>query len=88
LPEPFDLVIHDLGTMSVRELVLPHVLNLTNSHGLVVFDDIDHPKAGRYLPTVREICRGTGRRFLLARALTLDAYGRYAAIALPRQGAA
>jgi len=83
-PEPFDLVVHDLGSMAVREAALPRVLELTAPRGLLILDDIDHPKARRYHELAPEICRRAGRRFVLARTLTLDGYGRYAAMALPR----
>jgi predicted O-methyltransferase YrrM len=83
-PPPFQLVVHDLGSMPVRTATLPRVLELAAPHGLVVLDDISHPKSPEYREAAPEICRRAGRRLLFARKLTLDGFGRYAAIALPR----
>ncbi len=80
-PQPFQLVVHDLGSkLSVRAGALPRALELTASDGLLVLDDL-HRKM--YRDTAPGICRRAGRRLLSARTLSLDAYERYAAIALP-----
>ncbi len=83
-PQPFQLVVHDLGNMSVRAATLPRVIELTTPEGLLVLDDIHHPKAATYAATAAEACRRAGRRLLSVRPLTLDEYGRSAALAVPR----
>ena len=81
-PQTFQLVVHDLGTkVSVRAGALPRALELTARDGLLVLDDLH---SGLYRNAAPGICRRAGRRFLPARMLSLDTYGRYAAIALPR----
>jgi len=81
-PQPFQLVVHDLGgKLSVRAGTLPRALELTARDGLLVLDDL-HSKL--YRDAAPGICRRAGRRLLSARTLSLDAYERYAAIALPR----
>lgn len=83
-PQPFQLVVHDLGNMSVRAATLPRVLELTAPDGLLVLDDMHHPEAGSYGATAPETCRRAGRKLLPVRLLTLDEYGRFAAVAVPR----
>jgi predicted O-methyltransferase YrrM len=80
-PQPFELVVHDLGNMSVRAATLPQALELTAPEGLLVLDDVHNASYGASAPAV---CRRAGRRFLPARLLTLDQYGRFAAVAVPR----
>lgn len=86
-PQPFQLVVHDLGNMSVRAATLPRVLELTAPDGLLVLDDIhppNDPKVAPYRATAPETCRRAGRRLLPVRLLTLDEHGRFAGIAVPR----
>jgi predicted O-methyltransferase YrrM len=80
-PEPFQLAVHDLGNMFVRYTTLPRVLELTTPDGLVVLDDMHHPKYGAMVP---EVCQRARRKLLSVRLVTLDGYGRFAAVAVPR----
>jgi predicted O-methyltransferase YrrM len=83
-PPPFQLVVHDLGNMSVRAATLRRVLELTAPDGLLVLDDIHDPKGGSYHATAAATCRRADRRLLPVRPLTLDEYGRFAGIAVSR----
>jgi len=80
-PQPFQLVVHDLGTkFAVRVGALPRALELTTRDGMLILDDLH---STLYRESAPGMCRRDGRRFLFARTLSLDSIGRYAAIALP-----
>lgn len=83
-PAPFDLVLHDLGTMRVRAATLPRVLELAAPDGIVVLDDL-HPKGAPYCDIAPEACRRAGRTLYSLRPLSFDAIGRFAGIAIPRR---
>jgi len=47
-----------------------------------VFPDDLHPKGAPYCDVAPQICRRAGRRLCSLRALTFDALGRFAGIAI------
>jgi len=77
--DEFDLVLHDLGSPPTRTAALPRALRLIGSGGIVVVDDVHRPW---YRPYARRTVREAGLRYVSARKLTMDHFGRYAAVAL------
>jgi len=81
-PAPFQLVVHDLGSMAVREATLPRVLGMAAPDGIVILDDLHPKKEGAYRDVAPAACRRAGRTLHLLRALTGDSFGRFAGIAI------
>ena len=72
--ERFDLVLHDIGWLSMRQQVLGQVLARANPHGVVVLDDVhlepyfsfvrrEVPRTGRRVYTLERFTRDEGRRY-------------------------
>ncbi len=80
-PGSFDLVLHDLGRMLKRRETLSCVLGLVTPRGHVVLDDVDDK---RYGPFARRLTRSSGFEFVSLRRWTLDEFGRFSAIVVPR----
>lgn len=75
----FDLIFHDLGqAREIRVAVLTEVCERLSLHGLLLLDDFH--KRGFRVPA-RRILRGAGFDVVCLRSLTLDGFGRYAALA-------
>lgn len=75
-PEPpFDLVLHDLGSMSTRLRTLPAVLNQCRAGGIVVLDDMHKEE---YAPDALRVLIAGKFDWFNARPWTLDHYGRHA----------
>jgi predicted O-methyltransferase YrrM len=70
----FDLVLHDLGDMSVRAAVLDRVLSLVRPGGVLVLDDLQFPA---YRAAVSRAVHHRSLRCWDLRAVTGDAIGRY-----------
>jgi hypothetical protein len=81
--DTFDCVLHDLGTLAVRLATLPHALARCASSGTLLLDDAHRPE---YARPAAALVRQVGRPLLSARRFTLDALGRFAAIAGVRSG--
>ena len=78
--DPFDLIFHDLGSIWKRAETLRIVLGTAKTDRcVVILDDVHQVPYGEY---AKAITRFHGFDFISARALTLDAFGRYSAVAL------
>ena len=77
--DEFDLVLDDLGSPPTRTATLPSALRLIGSDGIVVIDDMHKPW---YRPYARRVVREAGLRYVSSRKLTIDNFGRYAAVAV------
>jgi predicted O-methyltransferase YrrM len=80
-PEPFDLVLHDLGRMPVRQTVLEDGLVLCRTGGLLVLDDVHKPA---YRAHAARVLKRAGLDYFSLRRLTLDSLGRYSWLAQRR----
>ena len=74
----FDLVLHDLGNMVVREGALPRVLDLVRPGGLLVLDDLHKP---RYRATATRLLRERSWPHLSLWLQTRDSLDRHAWVA-------
>ena len=81
--DSFDLVLHDLGSMSTREATLTEALSLVKAGGALVLDDLQFPDYRRH---VEETLRARGVDFASAEEQTLDMLGRYSWVAFPQAG--
>ncbi len=79
--DTFDLIFHDLGSMETRAEALPLVLDMASPAGLVILDDV-HKRS--YERVVRRVTRRRQVRVFSLRSHTLDKYGRFSSLALPR----
>lgn len=77
----YDLVLHDLGNMSLRADSLDFVLRRATAAGLIVLDDVQKDPYGSLVPRA---CAAAGLRVFSLRDLTVDPFGRYAYLAAPR----
>lgn len=77
----FDLIFHDIGSMQMRAEVLPQVLNMVSTTGIVVLDDMHKPS---YRREAHLQARQHGWTVLSAHRATLDGLGRFSEVALPR----
>lgn len=77
----FDLVFHDLGTMSTRAAALPHVLQCVSAAGALILDDMHKVE---YHATAHQTVPQDGWTLLSARRHTLDGLGRFSEVALRR----
>lgn len=73
----YDLVLHDMGRMTVRLETLPRVLDFIAPDGLLVLDDLHKPE---YASAAIEHCRRAGFEICALRTTTLDLIGRYAGL--------
>src|SRR5262249_48723499 len=76
----FDLVLHDLGSMTTRESTLPAALSLVRPGGVMVLDDLHF---SRYRRHVEKILAAAGIPYESAEQQTLDMLGRYSWLAFP-----
>jgi predicted O-methyltransferase YrrM len=76
----YDLVCHDLASGALRDASIGPVLrSVTRPHGVVVIDD-----AQVHGPHAKREARAAGLALYSLRARTLDRYGRFALLGLPR----
>jgi predicted O-methyltransferase YrrM len=75
--DSFDFVLHDLGSMATREALLPKVLSLASSNGIVFLDDI-HKK--NYRSSAKRIVKEKGLIYHNLKSYTLDRFKRYCAL--------
>ena len=71
----YDVVLHDLGDMTLRTAALPDVLALASPGAYVVLDDV-HKRGYRAL--VRRVVSASSEWSIDVRAVTRDPLGRYA----------
>ncbi len=76
--EPFDLILHDLGSMNTREEVLPRVLAVAGEKTLLVLDDMHKDY---YRETALEMLGEYRCGCVPLREETEDQFGRYACVA-------
>jgi predicted O-methyltransferase YrrM len=74
-PAAFDLVLHDLGRMPLRQTVLENVLGLCRIGGFLVLDDVHK---GPYRAHAARVLERARLDYFSLRRLTLDPFGRYA----------
>ena len=83
-PAGFDLILHDLGSIELRGESLPFVINLLNTSGILVLDDMHKARGGLFggyrAVAVRQV-RKSGLSLFSARHFTLDKFGRHCEIA-------
>ncbi|MHC4551015.1 MAG: O-methyltransferase [Planctomycetota bacterium] len=82
--EPFDLVVHDLGTLETRAASMPMALGLARQGGLVVLDDMHKRKVEE---AARREARAQGCTLLSLRTFTLDSLRRFSSLAIRDRGA-
>lgn len=76
--EPFDLIFHDLGSMSTRSETLEPILHLTKrGSGVLILDDMHKPDYERF---VHRTIKNVSCSYWEATAFTLDELGRWAAV--------
>jgi predicted O-methyltransferase YrrM len=73
-PAPFDLVLHDLGRMPLRQRVLDDVLAFCRARGFLVLDDVHK---STYRAHAARVLKRAGLDYFSLRRLTLDSHGRY-----------
>ena len=78
--DTFDLVLHDMGRKSQRSETFPQVLDLVEPGGHLLLDDMHKPHLQAYY---RAALAARNVSSLSLRRLTLDRFGRYAALARP-----
>ena len=78
--DAFDLVLHDLGSMTTREETLPAPLSLVGADGILVLDDLHFP---RYRAHVEHTLAACGARYESAEEATRDLVGRFSWVAFP-----
>lgn len=79
LPEPSDVVFHDLASGDLREDAMPLAISQLSSGGAIIFDDAQHEGHRR-----RMSCEGerAGLRLFSLRSWTLDEIGRWAVLGI------
>jgi predicted O-methyltransferase YrrM len=70
----FDLILHDLGSMEIREETLTKVITLSRPNGLIVLDDFHKTK---YRASVTQKLKHFEFEFYSLRSYTIDKLGRY-----------
>lgn len=75
----FDLILNDIGTLAVREHLLPTVLGCVRPGGVIVLDDVHKPQ---YRIRVRHAVRVRGYEYYSLLHYTQDRYGRFANLAI------
>lgn len=76
--DSFDFIMHDLGSMATREALLPKVLSLSSSNGIVFLDDV-HKK--NYRISAKRIVKEKGLIYHNLKSYTVDRFNRYCALA-------
>jgi predicted O-methyltransferase YrrM len=74
----FDMILHDLGTMEVREKTINDVLMLSNPNGMIILDDIH--KYNFHMHTKHILAKSNFRSYSLT-FFTKDKFGRYSMLA-------
>ena len=82
-PRAFDFILHDLGTIALRAETLERVLSLMNAGCPLILDDAHKANYHRY---ARKLLRRQGFEYAMLRPFTLDRFGRFAILVLPRTG--
>lgn len=82
---PFDLILHDLGSIELRTTTLRRVLSLGGPECLFFLDDVHVPSYHLY---ARALLRETGHAGGSLRRFTRDRFGRYSLLVYPRRSAA
>ena len=78
-PGGFDLILHDLGSMALREETLPFVLTLLRPGGFCLINDM-HDK--EYSPKVKRIIKEAQAQMYTLSRYTRDKYRRYCYLAV------
>ncbi len=73
----FDFILHDLGSMVTREMLLPTVLSLVSTNGVVLLDDIHKTN---YRKNAKRMVKETGLIYHNLKSYTLDGFNRYCAL--------
>jgi predicted O-methyltransferase YrrM len=73
--DSYDVVLHDLGDMTLRTAALPQVLVLAKAGAYVLLDDVHK---GGYRAYAHRVVRASSAWSIDVRALTRDSNGRYA----------
>lgn len=76
---PFDFILHDLGSMSLRQAALPRVIALADSGALIILDDMQKLPYGLY---ARQLLRKMHLKRYNLKFLTRDRFHRHAFLVL------
>ena len=76
---PFDFILHDLGSMTLRQTALPQVIALAAHRGLVLLDDMQKQPYGPY---ARQLVRNLYLETYNLKFLVRDRFRRYAFLVL------
>ncbi len=76
---PFDFILHDLGSMALRQAALPRVVALADHRALLLLDDVQkHP----YGPYARQLLHNMHLETFNLKFLVRDQFRRYAFLVL------
>ena len=73
--EQFDLVLHDLGSMQLRQETLTNIIPLVNHEGILILDDMHLIPYG---PFARKVVKNLGLEYYNLKYYTKDKFNRFA----------